>query len=133
MIKNKVVTIKNDIQEREKKALQQALRILDMQFDNYLSKELDDPEVIGDGYICLASNNLFSILRIDAKYLNEQGFNKVFKYIKNYCRIQGLNLKVIERDKNFFFVKIVFIEYRSLRVRIREYFSFLISRYLLSN
>ncbi|MBL1224970.1 hypothetical protein [Enterococcus sp. BWR-S5] len=133
MVKEKVLSIKKEIKEREEGALQQAVQILITAFDTYLLKELDKPGVIKAGYIGIASNDLFSDLGIEGKYLGKQGFKEVFKYIKTYCKKHGMRVKVHSKETKFFYLEIVFIEYRPFIIRVKERVALLINRYLLAN
>lgn len=133
MVKEKVLSIKKEIKEREEGALQQAVQTLIAAFDTYLLKELDKPGVIKAGYIGIASNDLFSDLGIEGKHLGKQGFKKVFKYIKTYCKKHGMRVKVCSKETKFFYLEIIFIEYRPFIIRVKERVALLINRYLLAN
>lgn len=133
MVREKVLSIKREIKEREAQTLQQALRTLATTFDAYLLKELDDPTVIKAGYVSIASNHLFSDLNIEGKYLSKEGFKKVFKYIKVYCKKHGMRVKVLNKEKRFFYLEIVFIEYRPFISRVKGRLIQLINHYLLAN
>lgn len=133
MVKEKVASIKRELQEKEAKDLQQALMILTESFGNRLLEELNDPGTIKAGYIGIASNQLFSTVGVEVKYLSKRSFGQLFKYIKTYCREQGLRVKVINKEPKFFYIEIVFIEYQTPLQRVLQQLTLLINRYLLSN
>ncbi|MGL4695582.1 hypothetical protein [Enterococcus larvae] len=125
--------IKEEIRKREEETLRQTLTILTKAFGNYLLEELNDPLIIKDGFVGIASSHLFPKLGIESKYLNKRSFNKVFKYIKSYCKKQGLRVKVINKESKFFYLEVVFIEYRPFTNRVKDHLLLLINRYLLAN
>lgn len=133
MIKDRVASIKKEIREKEEAAFQRALEILDKEFDHFILEELKDSGVVRAGYIGIASNHLFAQLNIEARHLSRKGFTRVFKYIKSYCKREGLRVKTINREAKFFYVEVVFIEYKPLVSRIKNRLALFITRYLLAN